>query len=63
MPKYEKVLFRYQREAGSDAWAPSVQEAAAFINRKPMPYGRGMPGHRVIDQKKVEMSYVRISAR
>ena len=35
MGKWKKALFRYMRENNDEAWAPYVQLAVEFVNRKP----------------------------
>ena len=54
MSTFKKALFRYQREAGSDGWDTHIDEAIAFVNRKPMPYGRGTLGNA---PNEIEASY------
>ena len=54
MGRFKKALFRYQREARDDAWAPYVQAATDFVNRKPMKHGRGTMGQ---SPEEIEISY------
>ena len=41
MSTFKKALFRYQRQAGDDGWSDHIDDAISYVNRKPMPYGRG----------------------
>ena len=45
MATFKKALFRYQRQAEDDGWANYIDDALAYVNRKPMPYGRGTLGN------------------
>ena len=54
MASFKKALFRYQREAGSDGWSAHVDEAIAYVNRKPLPYGRGTMGQ---SASEIDQSY------
>ena len=54
MATFKKALFRYQRQAGDDGWSNYIDDALAYVNRKPKPYGRGIPGNAPND---IEKSY------
>ena len=54
MATFKKALFRYQRQAGDDGWANYIDDALAYVNRKPMPYGRGTLGN---TPNEIEKSY------
>ena len=54
MSTFKKALFRYQREAGDDGWSNYIDDAIAYVNRKPMPYGRGTLGNA---PNEIEQSY------
>ena len=38
---FKKALLRFERQAGDDGWSDYIDHAISYVNRKPMPYGRG----------------------
>ena len=45
MGTFKKALFRYQRQNDADGWSDYIDDAISYVNRKPMPYGRGTLGN------------------
>ena len=45
MSTFKKALFRFQRQDEADGWSDYIDQAISYVNRKPMPYGRGTLGN------------------